>query len=35
MNDLAGQKKQIEGIDKELNAIIASSAKFIKQHKTK
>jgi len=35
MNYLADQKKQIESIDKELNATIASSAKFIKQNKTK
>ena len=35
MTYLTDQKKQIENIDKELNSTIASSAKFIKQHKTK
>ncbi len=32
---LADQKKQIEGIDKQLSTAVESSGKFIKQNKTK
>ncbi|MBD1392229.1 hypothetical protein [Mucilaginibacter glaciei] len=35
MTYLADQKKQIESIDKQLNAAIASSSEFIKKTKTK
>ena len=35
MTYLAGQKQQIEAIDKQLNASVAASSQFIKQNKTK